>query len=167
VVIISDARRPSDVEFFQQGALAGRWALLTVRIEASDVVRAQRGWLFTAGVDDAESECGLDGREWDVEVDNDGSLAALDEYGLDPFFSAMCAMSAMCASSQVSQVSAGAALALRWRCAGAALVLRCAGAALVLRWCCAGAALVLRWCCAGAALVLRCAALCPARSTLH
>jgi hypothetical protein len=146
VVIISDARRPSDVEFFQQGALAGRWALLTVRIEASDVVRAQRGWLFTAGVDDAESECGLDGREWDVEVDNDGSLAALDEYGLDPFFSAMCAMSAMCASSQVSQVSAGAALALRWCCAGAALV---------LRWCCAGAALVLRWCCAGAAL--RCA----------
>ena len=129
VVIISDARRPSDVEFFQQGALAGRWALLTVRIEASDVVRAQRGWLFTAGVDDAESECGLDGREWDVEVDNDGSLAALDEYGLDPFFSAMCAMSAMCASSQVSQVSAGAGLVLRWCCAGAALrcaALRCA-----------------------------------------
>ena len=80
VTIISDARRPSDVEFFQQGAAAHQWKLLTVRIEALETVRAQRGWVFTAGVDDAESECGLDGREWDVVVDNGAELEKLDEY---------------------------------------------------------------------------------------
>ena len=80
VVIISDARRPSDIEFFQQGAAAHQWKLLTVRIEAPDAVRTQRGWVFTAGVDDAESECGLDGREWDVVVDNGAELQRLDEY---------------------------------------------------------------------------------------
>jgi hypothetical protein len=31
-------------------------------------------------VDDAESECGLDGREWDVVVDNGAELEKLDEY---------------------------------------------------------------------------------------
>ena len=45
-------------------AQEGRWKLLTVRIEASHDVRSARGWVFTAGVDDAESECALDGREW-------------------------------------------------------------------------------------------------------
>eukprot|EP01043_Picozoa_sp_COSAG02_P038002 COSAG02_NODE_2897_length_7780_cov_2.267934_5_plen_92_part_00 len=79
VIIISDARRPSDVEFFQQGAVAHYWKLLTVRIEALETVRAQRGWAFTAGVDDAESECGLDGREWDVVLDNGVELQKLDE----------------------------------------------------------------------------------------
>ena len=79
VVIISDARRPSDIQFFQQGAAAHRWQLLTVRIEASEAVRGQRGWVYTPGVDDAESECGLDGREWDVVVDNGTDLERLDE----------------------------------------------------------------------------------------
>lgn len=79
MVIISDARRPSDVEFFQQGAAAHRWQLLTVRIEASAAVREQRGWVYTPGVDDAESECGLDGREWDVLVDNGTDLERLDK----------------------------------------------------------------------------------------
>ena len=79
MVIISDARRPSDVEFFQQGAAADQWQLLTVRIEASEAVRSQRGWVYTSGVDDAESECGLDGREWDVVVDNGSELDILDK----------------------------------------------------------------------------------------
>lgn len=78
MIIISDARRPSDIEFFQQGSVAHRWQLITVRIEASDAVRAQRGWVYTAGVDDGDSECGLDGREWDVVVDNGTGVAELD-----------------------------------------------------------------------------------------
>ena len=78
VLIISDARRPTDVEFFEEGALAGRWRLLTVRIEVSEDARGQRGWVYTAGVDDAVSERGLDGRSWDVVLDNGDELAALD-----------------------------------------------------------------------------------------
>jgi len=29
-------------------------------------------WAFTAGVDDVDSECALDGREWDIVIANDG-----------------------------------------------------------------------------------------------
>lgn len=71
---ISDARRPSDVEFFQQGAAAGQWGLLTVRIEAPQAARVRRGWVYTVGIDDADSECSLDGREWDVVFRNDEAL---------------------------------------------------------------------------------------------
>ena len=78
MVIISDARRPTDVEFFEEGAAAGQWRLLTVRIEASAATREERGWAFTPGVDDAPSECGLDGRSWDVVLDNDGPVESLD-----------------------------------------------------------------------------------------
>ena len=34
--------------------------VIKVRISASEAARASRGFAFSAGVDDAESECGLD-----------------------------------------------------------------------------------------------------------
>ena len=87
VLIVSDARRPTDLAFFQElcgdgngtadgagGGVAGRRpALLTVRVEASEATRAARGWVFTPGVDDVSSECGLDGRsDWGLVVPNEG-----------------------------------------------------------------------------------------------
>ncbi|XP_051849883.1 phosphomevalonate kinase isoform X2 [Antechinus flavipes] len=57
VWLVSDARRVSDIEWFQSSF--GDVTQL-VRVVASEESRRQRGWVFTAGVDDAESECGLD-----------------------------------------------------------------------------------------------------------
>ena len=54
ILIISDARRPGDVAFFQENVPT----VITVRVEASQETRKQRGWVFASGVDDAESECG-------------------------------------------------------------------------------------------------------------
>ena len=65
--IVADARRPSDLHFF-----ASRYRyVLKIRIEASEAVRAQRGYTFTSGIDDAETECALDKRtDWDLIVHN-------------------------------------------------------------------------------------------------
>ncbi len=66
--IISDARRPGDVAFFQENVPT----VITVRVEASQETRKARGWVFASGVDDAESECGLDSYEkWDVVLKNE------------------------------------------------------------------------------------------------
>ena len=63
-------RRKTDLQFFQDN-YPGK--VTTVRIVASDSVRAERGFVFTAGVDDAESECGLDDvADWDYVIRNDG-----------------------------------------------------------------------------------------------
>jgi len=68
VWIVSDARRKSDVRYFR-----GTYdKVVHVRITAAEEVRRSRGWIFTAGVDDAESECGLDDEEFDVLIQNDG-----------------------------------------------------------------------------------------------
>ena len=86
ILIISDARRPGDVAFFQDNVPT----VITVRVEASQETRKQRGWVFASGVDDAESECGLDAYEpWDVIIANDDGadvheqLAALTKKAAD------------------------------------------------------------------------------------
>ncbi|GAA6232440.1 phosphomevalonate kinase [Lates japonicus] len=77
VWVVSDARRKSDLEWF--------WSEFprqtrSVRIESSEETRKQRGWNFTAGVDDAESECGLDrDLKFDWIIRNDGDASSLDE----------------------------------------------------------------------------------------
>ncbi|XP_062844000.1 phosphomevalonate kinase [Trichomycterus rosablanca] len=76
VWIVSDCRRMSDLQWF--------WSeypqqCVTVRVEASEQTRAQRGWRFTAGVDDAESECGLDQvANFDWTIKNEGDATVLD-----------------------------------------------------------------------------------------
>jgi len=67
VWLVGDCRRKSDLAYFQS-----RYECLTARIWASESTRAKRGWKFQAGVDDAESECGLDDvQHWDLTVQND------------------------------------------------------------------------------------------------
>ena len=50
-----------NLRFFNE-EYAGRdgCSVVKVRIVASEEARASRGFAFSAGVDDAESECGLD-----------------------------------------------------------------------------------------------------------
>ena len=76
VWIVSDARRKTDISYFKEQY--GDSAQL-VRIEADLEVRDKRGFVFTAGVDDAESECDLDtGADWDLVVHNNGDSEQLD-----------------------------------------------------------------------------------------
>uniref|UniRef100_A0A3Q3B233 Phosphomevalonate kinase n=1 Tax=Kryptolebias marmoratus TaxID=37003 RepID=A0A3Q3B233_KRYMA len=77
VWVVSDARRLSDIQWFQS-----KFPNQThnIRIQCSEETRAQRGWSFTPGVDDAESECGLDsGVEFDWLITNEAEALPLDE----------------------------------------------------------------------------------------
>ncbi|NXO52704.1 PMVK kinase, partial [Aramus guarauna] len=75
--VVSDARRLSDVQWFRD--IYGD-AVQTVRVVATEETRKRRNWVFVAGVDDAESECGLDqGVAFDWVITNDGDRRSLDE----------------------------------------------------------------------------------------
>lgn len=64
-------RRETDLQFFRDN-YPDR-VIRTVRIVASESARSERGFVYTAGVDDAESECGLDHiPDWDYVIRNDG-----------------------------------------------------------------------------------------------
>ncbi|KAM6234297.1 LOW QUALITY PROTEIN: phosphomevalonate kinase [Porphyrio hochstetteri] len=77
VWVVSDTRRLSDVEWFR-GAYGD--VVRTVRVVASEETRKRRNWVFVAGVDDAESECGLDqGVAFDWVITNDGDERRLDQ----------------------------------------------------------------------------------------
>ncbi|XP_033637277.1 phosphomevalonate kinase-like [Asterias rubens] len=76
VWIISDARRRTDVKFFKETFPR---QTLTVRVFAEESVRAARGFVFTKGIDDAESECALDeGVTWDFIINNGSDKAQLE-----------------------------------------------------------------------------------------
>lgn len=71
VWIISDARRKTDMAFFKE-KFGDKVKL--ARVKAAEDVRETRGYVFTPGIDDAESECGLDtGIDWDFVIDNSGN----------------------------------------------------------------------------------------------
>ncbi|XP_004403042.1 PREDICTED: phosphomevalonate kinase [Odobenus rosmarus divergens] len=77
VWLVSDTRRASDIQWFREayGAMTQ-----TVRVVALEQSRQQRGWVFTAGVDDAESECGLDNfGAFDWVIENHGDEQHLEE----------------------------------------------------------------------------------------
>ncbi|KAM3825102.1 phosphomevalonate kinase [Vipera latastei] len=74
--IVSDTRRSSDVEWFRDvyGDL-----VQVVRVIATEETRRRRDWVFVAGIDDAESECGLDqGVPFDWVITNDGDELSLE-----------------------------------------------------------------------------------------
>lgn len=71
VWIVSDCRRSTDFEFFEQAFPGG--STRRVRVEAQLGVRQARGFVFQAGIDDAESECGLDLVHHHFVLHNDGS----------------------------------------------------------------------------------------------
>ncbi|KAM7055451.1 phosphomevalonate kinase [Molossus nigricans] len=77
VWLVSDTRRMSDIQWFREvyGAVTQ-----TVRVVASEQSRQQRGWVFTSGVDDGESECGLDNfGDFDWVIENHGDEQHLEE----------------------------------------------------------------------------------------
>lgn len=72
--ILSDARRLCDIEYFKTSEEFQNTTILSIRICASIETRVERGWAFTPGIDDKETECGLDSyRDWNYVIDNDGS----------------------------------------------------------------------------------------------
>ncbi|XP_071450366.1 phosphomevalonate kinase [Hetaerina americana] len=74
--IVSDARRKTDLRWFEEN-YSGR--VKTVRVEADEEVRKERGWVFTPGVDDVDSECGLDSiSSWDWVIINNGRGKEVD-----------------------------------------------------------------------------------------
>ena len=71
VWILVDARRPCDIEYFLNDEQFAKSAIVTIRITADDDVRTQRGFVFTAGVDDVDSECALDNwNQWSHVISN-------------------------------------------------------------------------------------------------
>lgn len=77
VWLVSDTRRVSDIQWFREAYEA---VTQTVRVVASEQSRRQRGWVFTPGVDDEESECGLDNfGDFDWVLENDGDEQRLEE----------------------------------------------------------------------------------------
>ncbi|XP_033208328.1 probable phosphomevalonate kinase [Belonocnema kinseyi] len=67
--IVSDARRKTDIQWFLDnfGEICK-----TVRISSSETVRRKRGWNFTQGIDDMETECDLDGvNNWNLHLRNE------------------------------------------------------------------------------------------------
>lgn len=69
--IFSDIRRKTDMQYFESHFNPG--IIVKIRITASDVVRAERGFVFQSGIDDAETECDLDEwSKWDFVIENNG-----------------------------------------------------------------------------------------------
>lgn len=66
--IVSDIRRKTDIRWFKEnyGEI-----IKTIRLEADEETRIERGYKFKNGVDDVVSECGLDDyNEWDLVINN-------------------------------------------------------------------------------------------------
>ncbi|XP_045060190.2 phosphomevalonate kinase isoform X1 [Desmodus rotundus] len=77
VWLVSDTRRASDIQWFREAYGA---VTQTVRVVALEQSRQQRGWVFTPGVDDGESECGLDNfGDFDWVIENHGDEQRLEE----------------------------------------------------------------------------------------
>lgn len=73
VWILPDARRPTDLKFFTSPRFSNS-KIVRVRIHASNETRAERGWVFTPGIDDKTTECGLDDhKDWEYVIDNNGT----------------------------------------------------------------------------------------------
>jgi len=76
VCVVSDCRRPTDLLYFTQHFPK----LLSVRVECPTAVREARGFSFTPGVDDADTECALDAHDrWDFVLRNDGDAPTLSD----------------------------------------------------------------------------------------
>lgn len=72
VWILNDARRPCDLEYFETDPAFANTKVIKLRIEASEEARMSRGWKFVEGIDDQDTECGLDFyEEWTHVIEND------------------------------------------------------------------------------------------------
>ncbi|KAF7996637.1 hypothetical protein HCN44_002283 [Aphidius gifuensis] len=69
--IVSDVRRKTDIKWFTENY---KNICKTIRIISNNDIRSQRGWIFTPGVDDSETECDLDDvHDWDLEIVNENN----------------------------------------------------------------------------------------------
>ncbi|XP_054288218.1 phosphomevalonate kinase isoform X2 [Macrosteles quadrilineatus] len=74
VWIVTDMRRRTDLQWFRENYKN----IVTVRVSSTEDERQKRGWVFTSGIDDQETECDLDTiKEWDVVIENNGTLCDL------------------------------------------------------------------------------------------
>ncbi|CAG5113414.1 Oidioi.mRNA.OKI2018_I69.chr2.g7525.t1.cds [Oikopleura dioica] len=86
LVVVSDCRRKTDIEsikkLFDDPGYHNQLAIVTVRIEATREARESRGFTFTAGIDDCETECGLDDYPHDFIFKNDsgGDISPLIDF---------------------------------------------------------------------------------------
>ena len=69
--IVSDCRRKTDFDFFEKKFTD---KTVKIRVKASEEIRKCRGFIFQAGIDDAESECGLDDQNCDFTIENNGQV---------------------------------------------------------------------------------------------
>ena len=77
VWIFVDARRPTDINFFNSGKFKDS-EIIRIRLTASEDTRQKRGWVFTPGVDDKTTECGLDDfTGWEFIINNNGTVEEL------------------------------------------------------------------------------------------
>lgn len=69
---MSDVRRMNDIRYFRE---TYGDKVVCLRLTCPDPVRIQRGFVYTAGIDDIESECGLDNyNKWDLVLENNNAL---------------------------------------------------------------------------------------------
>lgn len=69
---MNDARRPCDLEYFEQDPSFENTKVIKLRIEATEEARISRGWKFIEGIDDRPTECGLDDYDdWTHVIQND------------------------------------------------------------------------------------------------
>lgn len=77
VWIVSDIRRRTDLKWFRENYGS---KIVTVKVVADEHIRVKRGLVFTKGVDDAPSECDLDGLDkWDYLINNNHSSEHVED----------------------------------------------------------------------------------------
>lgn len=70
--ILNDARRPCDLEYFEDDPAFAETKIIKLRVQASDAARMSRNWTYTEGIDDRPTECGLDDyTDWTHVINND------------------------------------------------------------------------------------------------
>lgn len=72
--ILNDARRTCDVEYFENNPAFRGSKIIKIRIEATEKTRTSRGWEFVDGIDNMNTECGLDSyKDWTLVINNNNN----------------------------------------------------------------------------------------------
>lgn len=88
--ILNDARRLCDVEYFDENPDLSRSKIVKLRIESTEDVRASRGWQFVEGIDDRDTERGLDNyNNWTLVIKNNSNDQESLDKELHPIFRAI------------------------------------------------------------------------------
>lgn len=86
--LLNDARRPTDLVYFTDSSEIdmSMTTLIKLRITSTLETRIKRGWQFTKGVDDQQTECGLDEEShWNYIIQNNSTKEEL-LIQLEPLF---------------------------------------------------------------------------------